>query len=211
MTGHSFAPLSRTAAALLLAGAAVAALSTVNALEEPMLIFDFSQPDAVSAWYSIGDRVMGGVSSGRMHQGEGFAVFEGEVSLENNGGFSSVRSEPQPLDLSEHEGIALNVRGDGQRYKLGLKIDGRFDGIVYRAEITPAAGEWATLRVPFEEFEPVFRGSRVPDAPALAPDRVRSVGLLISDKQAGPFRLEVAWIGAYGPSDATQSVNARGE
>jgi monofunctional biosynthetic peptidoglycan transglycosylase len=203
-----FAWFSRAAAAILLAGATLAAISAASALEEPMLIFDFSQPETVSAWYSIGDRVMGGVSSGRMHQGEGFAVFEGEVSLENNGGFFSMRSEPRQLDLSDHEGIALEVRGDGQRYKLGLKTDSRFDGIVYRAEITPPAGEWTTMRVPFEEFAPVFRGFRVRGAPPLAPDRVRSVGLLISDKQAGPFRLEVAWIGAYGSADATQTVNA---
>jgi monofunctional biosynthetic peptidoglycan transglycosylase len=209
MTGHLFVPLSRAAAALLLSAVAVLALSKATALEEPMLIFDFSEPEAVSAWYSIGDRVMGGVSSGRMHQGEGFAVFEGEVSLENNGGFFSVRSEPRALDLSDHDGIALKVRGDGQRYKIGLKTDSGFDGIVYRAGITPPAGAWTTLRVPFEEFEPVFRGARVRGAPALAADQVRSLGLLISDKQAGPFRLEVAWIGAYGPADTTQTVNAR--
>lgn len=163
-----------------------------------MRMFDFADDQAVRAWSPIGDQVMGGVSSGRLRDAGEWAVFEGEVSLENNGGFFSVRSEPKRWELSGFAGIALRVRGDGQRYKLNLKTDDSFDGIVYRAEFTPPAGEWATLELPFDAFRPVFRGRPVPEAPPLDPARVRTVGLLISDKQEGSFRLEVAWIGAYG-------------
>jgi monofunctional biosynthetic peptidoglycan transglycosylase len=35
----------------------------------------------------------------------------------------------------------------------------------------------------------------VADAPALDPAAVRQVGLLIADRQAGPFELAVRWIG----------------
>jgi monofunctional biosynthetic peptidoglycan transglycosylase len=163
-----------------------------------MKMFDFSTEEAAAEWFAIGDQVMGGVSSGGLRHDGQRAVFEGEVSLENNGGFFSVRSKPKRRDLSEFAGLAARVRGDGQRYKLRLKTDDRFDGIVYQALITPPAGEWTTLEVPFTDFSAVFRGRPVPDAPPLDPARVQAVGLLISDGQAGPFRLEIAWVGAYG-------------
>ena len=41
---------------------------------------------------------------------------------------------------------------------------------------------------------PTFRGRILTDVPPLNPAKVSSVGFLISDKQKGPFKLEVAWI-----------------
>jgi len=63
-------------------------------------------------------------------------------------------------------------------------------------------GEWQTLRFSFSEFRASFRGREVPQAPPLDPARIASFGLLISDKQAGPFRLELAWIGAFSKRNA---------
>jgi monofunctional biosynthetic peptidoglycan transglycosylase len=167
-------------------------------LDGPML-FDFSDASTLARWRGVHDRVMGGVSDGRMAAtDDGTAVFEGVVRLENDGGFASVRTEDTPFDLSGSDGIALHARGDGQIYKLGLRLDGRFDGITYRAAFRASDGEWRTHRVAFEEFTPRWRGRLVADAPALDPSSIRSVGLLISDKQAGPFRLELAWMAAYG-------------
>ena len=59
------------------------------------LLFDFTDLQAVNAWHAIDDRVMGGISQSRLkHEPASHAVFEGEVSLEQNGGFASVRSKP---------------------------------------------------------------------------------------------------------------------
>ena len=58
-------------------------------------LFNFSDPQSVDAWRAIDDRVMGGVShSGLRHERAGHAVFEGDVSLAQNGGFASVRQAP---------------------------------------------------------------------------------------------------------------------
>ncbi|MDP1650111.1 MAG: CIA30 family protein [Rubrivivax sp.] len=59
------------------------------------LLFDFRDPLTANDWAAIDDRVMGGISRSRLrHDPKGHAVFEGEVSLERNGGFASVRSSP---------------------------------------------------------------------------------------------------------------------
>ena len=82
------------------------------------VLFDFSAPAAASRWAAIDDRVMGGVSQSRLrHVPEGHAVFDGYVSLERNGGFASVRSDPGPLGEAGATACLIETRGDGKRYK----------------------------------------------------------------------------------------------
>jgi monofunctional biosynthetic peptidoglycan transglycosylase len=164
--------------------------------EGPVLV-DFSA--GAEAWRPINDGVMGGLSRSRLRTTpEGTAVFEGEVSLENNGGFASVRAALGRMDLSEYAGLAARVRGDGRAYQIRLRTNDRFDGIAYRARVTPAAGAWQVVKVPFSAFEPTFRGRRPAGAPPLAKGRICQLGFLVGDKQAGPFRLEIAWVRAHG-------------
>jgi monofunctional biosynthetic peptidoglycan transglycosylase len=152
---------------------------------------------ATESWPNIDDTVMGGVSSSEMVIEDGVAVFRGEVSLENNGGFASVRSDSRDHDLSAFDGLVIRVRGDGKRYKVRLRTTGSFGGPSYQATIEPAPGKWQEIKIPFREFAPVFRGRRLPDHPPLDPGEVKTFGLLIADKQAGPFRLEIEWIAGY--------------
>jgi monofunctional biosynthetic peptidoglycan transglycosylase len=173
-------------------------ITGASAMAEDKPLFDFNDPQAAACWLAIHDVVMGGASTGGMEATEeGTLLFAGNVSLENNGGFASIRSLPRELNLGAYSGIIIRLRGDGKRYKLNLKTDSSFDGIVYRVHFETNEGEWQALRFPFSEFRASFRGRTVPDAPPLDPARITSVGLLISDKQEGPFRLEMAWIGAY--------------
>jgi NADH dehydrogenase [ubiquinone] 1 alpha subcomplex assembly factor 1 len=159
------------------------------------VIFDFRDPVAVASWLAIGDRVMGGHSSGRLSFAGSVAAFEGRVSLENGGGFASVRSPPRLHDLGGFSGIALLVRGDGRAYKLNLRIDAGFDGLAYQARFPTSDGKWTSVALAFEAFLPVFRGRRV-EAEALDSRRIATFGLLVADRQQGAFRLEVACIAA---------------
>jgi monofunctional biosynthetic peptidoglycan transglycosylase len=171
-------------------------------MAEEKMLYDFSDPRSAAGWRAINDVVMGGVSSGGMDTtDEGTALFRGRVSLENSGGFASIRSQPGSWDLHAYSGIMIRVRGDGRTYKLNLRADSAFDGIVYRVSFETGEGEWQTLRLPFSEFRASFHGRAVPDAPPLDPGRIVSVGILTSNKQAGPFRLEIAWIAAYAERD----------
>jgi len=148
-------------------------------------------------WRSIDDVVMGGVSSSAARiVADGVLRFSGTVSLENNGGFASIRSEPVRLDLRGALGLRLRVKGGDKRFKLNLKTDAEFDTVQYQAPFT-APQDWATVTLPFSVFRPVFRGRPLPGAPALDPVRIVTLGFLISDRQEGPFLLEIAAITAY--------------
>ncbi|WP_282041636.1 CIA30 family protein [Halomonas alimentaria] len=159
-------------------------------------LIDFQDACEARRWRAINDAVMGGVSRGGLHAENGIGVFGGETSLENNGGFASVRRDPEAFDLHEHPGLQLYVRGDGRRYQLRLYTDQLPQGAAYRASFQPSTGQWQRVALSWHAFEAMFRGRRLPEVPALDPSRITQVGLMIVDRQAGPFRLEVAWLDA---------------
>ena len=172
--------------------------------EHPMhhLLMAFDSAASVSGWAAIDDRVMGGVSRSRLrHDPDGWAVFEGEVSLERGGGFASVRSAPGRYGLAADPGLGadfdclIEARGDGRQFKLCLHIDDGFDSVSHQASWTPAAGIWSTTRLPLADFRASFRGRQVPGAPPLEARRIRQLGLMVAARQAGPFKLELRAIG----------------
>jgi uncharacterized surface protein with fasciclin (FAS1) repeats len=148
-------------------------------------------------WQTVNDGVMGGLSQGGYEvTSAGTLLFSGETSLENNGGFSSIRTRPQALNLADHDGLALRVRGDGRSYKVSLRTEGTGRWIAYWAELPTVAGQWTEVRIPFSEWVPTSFGRRLP-GPRLRVKAINSVGFMLYDKQAGPFSLEVASISAY--------------
>lgn len=152
----------------------------------------FNEPETLAGWTSIDDRVMGGVSRSQLtFHPEGHAVFEGQVSRANGGGFASVRHGALRLGAPDTASYGLNVCGDGRRYKLSFRLDMGLDGVNYQAGFQPPAGQWVAIVLPLHLFSPSFRGRPVPGAPTLRPDKVCQVGLMVADGQAGPFRLAV--------------------
>jgi len=158
------------------------------------IIFDFQAATNVATWQIVNDDVMGGVSSSTFRLTNGVAVFQGEVSLENNGGFAWVRSLPARHDLGGRDAFVIRVRGDGRRYKFTARTDQSFDSAIYQIVFSTKSGEWEEHRLPMKDFVPTFRGRVLSDSPPLDGAKITSVGFLISDKQAGRFHLEVAWI-----------------
>jgi monofunctional biosynthetic peptidoglycan transglycosylase len=140
-------------------------------------------------WLAVNDGVMGGVSAGRMSETANGLSFEGVLSLENNGGFASVRRRVG-ADCSMASGVRIRVRGDGRRYQLRFRQDRRFDGIAWRA-FFDTHNAWQTVSLDFDEFEPVFRGRRVPEAGPLQAENVSQIGFMLADGNPGPFRLEI--------------------
>lgn len=160
-------------------------------------VIDTADATEPARWVAIHDTVMGGVSRGGLEHAEGRLVFRGHLSLENNGGFASVRTLPRDLGLAGAAGLRLRVRGDGRTYQLRLRPDDAFDGVAWRFEFPTTAGRWTEVEAPLAAFEPVWRGRRVERAGAIDGARVRQLGVMIADKQAGDFRLEIARVEAY--------------
>lgn len=151
------------------------------------LLLDFSHLEIIQTFRVINDDVMGGVSTSRRHATKDALVFEGVVSLEKNGGFASLRG---PISFpAESAALLLKVRGDGQRYKVTLKLDDNTGTGQYQADFV-APREWQTLRFMPADFTFSFRG-RATAAPIVRFVDVGYFGLLIADRQPGAFKVEV--------------------
>lgn len=144
---------------------------------------------APERWFVVNDGVMGGVSSSRISSSSDGLLFSGELSLENNGGFASVRTRVQPGEERSNL-VRLEVRGDGRRYQFRIRQDDRFDGVAWSAPFDTSP-DWSAVELPLAGFEPVFRGRSVPQAGPVVPERISQVGFLLADKNPGPFSLEV--------------------
>ena len=154
--------------------------------------------DRERRWIVVNDGVMGGRSSSTLTPGdEGGAVFEGSISLENEGGFASVRTDLPGNALVGASRIVLRVRGDGKHYELRLRTGTPSDRVAYGSKFETVPGQWIVVELPISSFEPTFRGDRAPSAGPLDPSEMGQIGIIVTDKQEGPFRLDVDWIGVY--------------
>lgn len=159
-----------------------------------VVIYDFNKNKSVNDWRVVDDVVMGGRSTGSFKINDGGnGVFYGSVSLENNGGFSSVRHQTKRLDLSQHSKFVITLRGDGKKYQFRTRAsyEDRFSYI----GVFNTTGEWQTISIPFDTMYPAFRG-RTLDLPNYSGTALVEVAFLIGNKKEQEFMLEIASISA---------------
>ncbi len=146
----------------------------------------------------VNDDVMGGVSSAAAEfTEEGNLHWHGEVSLDNNGGFVSIRSPRDNYKFSKYKGLKIRMKGDGRTYGFTLRNVTYFNGISYSAYWPTVKDEWTEVEVPFEEIVGRYFGNEDPRIEPLDWDKIRELGVILYDKQAGPFDVEIDWIDLY--------------
>ena len=172
-------------------------VSTTVDTQDAWAIYRFDSVETAGRWAIVNDSVMGGISESGLALSESDTLlFAGNLSLENNGGFASVRSVREALGITDETGIRLTVRGDGKLYHLRLYAPDRRN-VAYEAAFQTANNEWQTIELPFSTFEPTYFGQVLTDYRPLAPDTIEGLGFMIKEYQVGAFALEVAAIEAY--------------
>ena len=182
-----------TCVCLLVLVQAVQALTNeqnnISAQSNRMVIADFSERVGITGWEVEDDVVMGGRSQGAFSIGEdGNAVFSGDVSLENNGGFSSAQYYFDPVDVTPYRSAVLRLKGDGKPYQFLVESE-RNQRHYYVYEFQ-TGHDWQTVRVPLAKMYPVYRGDRL-EIPNYAGQSLAMVRFLIGNKKAEKFRLEI--------------------
>jgi len=158
--------------------------------------FEFNDEKEIKNWRIVNDGVMGGLSQGRIQwdQVEHTMVWSGKVSLENNGGFASIRTAPELFKVGAFEKINLRVKGDGKTYKFRMRPSGNFDGIAYSLDFETMKDEWIEIDLSTQDFQPTFRGRIYPEYGTIPTEELQQIGFLIAGKQEGNFSLKVDWI-----------------
>jgi len=133
---------------------------------------------------------MGGVSkSDIMRSASGNGLFKGYVSLENNGGFASVRYEKSIKNVQGYQYVKLRVKGKPSIYQFRLKKNKREEVHSYVQEFD-VTSEWQTVRLKLSDFYPRFRGRSL-NLPNFNADKIEEVAILIGNKRKEEFELEI--------------------
>jgi hypothetical protein len=142
----------------------------------------------------VNDGVMGGRSQSELSVLNKAASYSGEVSLENNGGFASVRMI-WPFDFSKNNSApsiaVLKVKGDGKTYQFRLRTNRGFDGAAYSYSFKTLANKEQTIYIPITDFVPTFRGRTLRNMPKLEFSDVQQMGVLVADYQVGAFKIDL--------------------
>ena len=149
----------------------------------------------VNNWSIINDDVMGGVSSSNITiNDQNNIVFSGFLSLKNNGGFASSRLNYSKETLVGVKSFKIKFRGDGNIYKLRLRQNNRRAS--YSHSFKSLIDQWTEINILVTDFKPTWRGNTYNNYPDLQIDKINSIGLQISDKQEGEFKLELKYLKA---------------
>jgi hypothetical protein len=147
---------------------------------------DFTNPKTMRDCWIVNDGVMGGISQSALRQDTQGMYFEGQVSLENNGGFASMRSSAQFPPGTQV--LELLAKGDSKQYKLVLRT-ALAPRVTYAADFI-AEPSWQTYQFNLNQFKSSFRGQDI-SAPPLSFADVIEFGILISNNQAGRFAIQL--------------------
>ena len=156
---------------------------------EGRVLFDFNEPAEVRAFNVVLDGVMGGLSTGRVSSGTGTLIFDGETSLRNNGGFSSMRAGLPEGSCEGADSLRVRFKGDGRTWIIGTRRARNSGADSYWTRFDTVEGEWMEVLVPIEEMVRTSFGQ--PLRGRITPSQVRGIEFYIYDKKAGPFRLEI--------------------
>ena len=153
------------------------------------MIFEFNAESNISKWVILDDIVMGGKSDGNFTLNKkGNGVFSGVISLDNNGGFSSVRYRLDKKCLKKYSKFIIKIKGDGKAYQFRAKKN-QYDShsYIYTFQTT---SDWQTIEIPFSEMYPAFRG-RILNMKNYQGKQLQEIAFLIGNKKNESFKLEI--------------------
>ena len=167
------------------------ASSSVPPRSNQDVVWDFCTSGATD-WRPLNDGVMGGRSTGTAAYGDSAMLWQGATSLENNGGFASLRAPWGHLNLSQAREVVLTCRGAGGPFKLTMETSERWWMPYAYASFSPSE-KWGEVVLDVSDFG--WSQAQMGDLRSVNPSKewsdILRVGLMKYDGTAQPFELEV--------------------
>jgi hypothetical protein len=165
--------------------------------DEGSILVNASMMKTKDQWQIVNDDVMGGISSSKAIIKDDKIIFSGNVSLENNGGFASLRSPVKNYNFENFSGIEIKIKGDGKRYSISMKETTYFSGYFYTSSFETKKNDWTVVKIPFENFKLNYFGKETNSQQKIPLSKIKEISLLIGDKQEGTFEAEIDYIKLY--------------
>lgn len=151
------------------------------------LIFNFEKDSELGNWSTVDDVVMGGRSNGSLSvTDDGHGLFSGTISLDNNGGFSSLRYTFNSILVQKDNLIKIRLKGDGKQYQFRVKNKvSDYKSYTTRFETTE---DWQHIEIRLGDLFPTFRGRKL-SRPDFDHDSIEEIRFLIGNKRPESFQL----------------------
>ncbi len=164
---------------------------------ENFVLLNSSIMKTENRWRIVNDGIMGGLSSSKAIIEDDKIIFSGNISLENNGGFASLRSPVKDYSFEQFSGIEIKIKGDGKRYSISMKETTYFSGYFFTSIFETKRDEWITIQLPFNQFKLYYFGREIKSNRKIPLSNIKEISLLIGDKQEGNFNAEIEYLGLY--------------
>lgn len=143
-------------------------------------------------WQVVNDTVMGGRSQSQVNYTANSVVFEGQVSLENNGGFASFRSPYGHWDLTKYTTLTIHYRSKGFDMAWTMKDQRPYYMPSFKGDLPNTEGAWKTVKFNLRDLEAYRLGE--PLGYQLSNKELKQIirmGFISNEKRAGDFELEI--------------------
>ena len=169
-------------------------LLTLTTMNDTVFTIDFGKQTGGQDWYVVNDGVMGGLSNSSITFDQESMLFTGNVSLENNGGFASVRSARQLMDLSKYTKVKIRFKSKNKDriFALRLNTNDVYYRPSYNQDFQSISDDWQELEFNLTDFNETVLGRKTGKTiPTSQLEKVIRIGIMLNDKKEGAFSLEI--------------------
>ena len=199
------------------------------------MLLDFSDPEQIPACKTMSDADTGGFSRVSLEQiapadsEPAHARFHGNISIDlprNNPqiqrtGYAAWRNKDRGptifgkslWDVDPYAYLALRVKSDGRKYYVNLQTESVVYTDIHQHRLyARKPGEWETILIKWRDFVRTNHGEVVEPQTEMMTQKVRTVGIGLTDRVPGPFDLAIHKVWATnGLSDGEKVEDCRRE
>jgi hypothetical protein len=164
---------------------------------EKTLKYDFGNTSGkIQDWVLISDIIMGGISKAMIKYTDNSVIMKGDISLDNFGGFASVKTRFKAIDLSTFSGINIRYKALNQQFAFTLEETQNWTRPNYKKEFTSNKQDtWEIATIYLKDFKEYVIGEATGEYINLSSRKnILRMGIISTDKREGPFSLEIDYI-----------------
>ena len=186
---------------------------------KPYYLLDFSDPEIVQSCKTMSDVELGGFSTVSLkHVPENrsepaHAHFHGNISIElpkgrpeiQSTGYAAWRNHDRPAtifgktlwNMDPYTFLALRVKSDGRKYFVNVQTESIVYTDIHQHRLyAQRPGQWETVLIEWGEFVRTNYGEVVEPQTEMMIQKVRTVGIGLTDRVPGPFDLSISAVWA---------------
>jgi NADH dehydrogenase [ubiquinone] 1 alpha subcomplex assembly factor 1 len=171
-------------------------ISTLKSFGQSSIIDFGNSAEKNQEWVLLSDNIMGGITKSKIEYTDNSVLLSGNISLDNYGGFSSIKTQYKSFDLSQFNAIKIKFKSTNQKFVFTLEDDQDWTQPNYINEFSSKKDEtWEEATIYFKDFKEIIIGQPTGNIMKFRSlKNIVRLGIMTKEKKEGPFSLEVDYI-----------------